>query len=352
MPEPTSKRLLLIGNFLHDGKSSTAVGEGIARHLKKHGWQTTCVSRYSNPVLKVAEIVGTLLLHHRRFAACQLDVFSGRAFIWAEIASSLLSFLRVPFIATLHGGNLPVFAKHNARRLAKVLNRAGHVTAPSAYLQTTLNPYTSHEIEILPNPLALDSIEPRIRQQAAPKLVWLRALEEIYNVTMAVEVIAELRPKYPEIKLYIVGPDKQDGTREKLEASIARLHVENHVEYVGPVPKAEVPAWMQKGDIFLNTTTVDNTPVSVLEAAACGLCIVTTNVGGIPFMFRSSEAAILVESKRPDQMAQAVRDVLTSPEKAHRMSTAAVDLTRTIDYSSVCKVWDARLRAISRNRKN
>ena len=352
MSDPASKRLLMISNFLHDGKSSAAVGEGIALHLEKHGWKTICVSHYRNPILKLFEMVSTIVLQGHKFHAAQLDLFSGNAFFWAEVSSFFLALCGLPFIITLHGGSLPRFSKANPQRVRRVLARAKLVTAPSAYLKEALQEYTKHEIEILPNPLDLARITPKVRNRAGATLVWLRALEKVYNVTMAVDVIHALLPDFPEIRLLIVGPDKGDGTKEQLLARIAEHKLNDRIELVGPVPKAEVPDWLNKGDIFLNTTRVDNTPVSVLEAAACGLCIVTTNVGGIPYMFASSGAAILVDNERADQMVEAVRRILTSPELARSMSTAAIELTRSLDYSSVCEVWDARLRSIGRNRKN
>ncbi len=67
-----------------------------------------------------------------------------------------------------------------------------------------------------------------------------------------------------------------------------------HVDFWASVEKSEVPAWLAKGDIFLNTTNVDNTPVSVIEAQAAGLCVVSTNVGGIPFLLENGKDALLV----------------------------------------------------------
>jgi glycosyltransferase involved in cell wall biosynthesis len=82
----------------------------------------------------------------------------------------------------------------------------------------------------------------------------------------------------------MIGPDKGDGSLERMQQLASSLDVSNDITIIGGIPREEVPIWLSKGDIFVNTSNFDNTPVSVLEAMACGLCIVTTNVGGIPYL--------------------------------------------------------------------
>ena len=70
----------------------------------------------------------------------------------------------------------------------------------------------------------------------------------------------------------------------------------------------QVPSELNEFDIFLNTTFVDNTPVSVLEAMACGLCVVSTDVGGLSFLLEHEGDALLVPPDNPKAMAAAVAD--------------------------------------------
>ena len=77
------------------------------------------------------------------------------------------------------------------------------------------------------------------------------------------------------------------------------LGVAGHVEFRGPVPKANLPSVFAESDIFLNTTNVDNTPVTVVEALASGLCVVSTSVGGIPYLVQHERDALLVPADDP-----------------------------------------------------
>src|SRR5262249_17533910 len=79
---------------------------------------------------------------------------------------------------------------------------------------------------------------------------------------------------------------------------------------------------LDRGDIFLNTANVDNAPVVLLEAMACGLCVVSTNVGGIPRLVSDGREGLLVPPRDPEAMAAAVRRVLDEPGLGGGLSRA------------------------------
>src|SRR5690606_12202159 len=119
-----------------------------------------------------------------------------------------------------------------------------------------------------------------------------------------------LKRDFPEIHLLMIGPDKGDGSFQSFQLTVKSLGIETEVYCPGAVAKRDVPSWLNKGSIFLNTTNVDNTPISVMEAMACGLCIVSTNVGGIPYLLEHELDALLVPPDDPEAMAAAVRRIL------------------------------------------
>jgi glycosyltransferase involved in cell wall biosynthesis len=108
---------------------------------------------------------------------------------------------------------------------------------------------------------------------------------------------------------------------------------------------------MNKGDIFLNTTHVDNTPVSVLEAMACGLCVVSTNVGGIPYLLEDEYDDLLVTSDDPVAMTTAVRRLLIEPGLAPRLSRNARQKAEQFDWSNILPQWEALLTSVGNGSK-
>jgi glycosyltransferase involved in cell wall biosynthesis len=156
-----------------------------------------------------------------------------------------------------------------------------------------------------------------------------------------------LRHDFPDVRLVMVGPDRGDGTLEETVRVARELGVERHVQFRGAVPKANVSEALGEGDIFLNTTNIDNTPVTVLEAQACGLCVVSTSVGGIPYVVEHGETGLLVEMDAPRAMSEAIREILRSPALAERLSRRSREYATTHDWSLVLPEWERLFRQVA-----
>jgi glycosyltransferase involved in cell wall biosynthesis len=99
-------------------------------------------------------------------------------------------------------------------------------------------------------------------------------------------------------------------------------------------------------DIFLNTNRVDNAPVSVLEAAAFGLPVVSTNVGGIPHLLRNGDEALLVPEGDAEALASSVRRLLDEPGLAARLSTAGREVAERSSWARVRPLWEELLAGV------
>jgi len=186
----------------------------------------------------------------------------------------------------------------------------------------------------------------RFRQRSlpSPSLIWLRAFHHIYNPALAPAVVARLAGEWPGVRLTMHGPDKGDGSLEAARDTARQLGVEGLIRIPGAVPKHIVPEVLATGDIFLNTTNFDNTPVSVLEAMACGLCIVSTDAGGIRHLLEDGKDALLTPRGDADAMANAVRRILTEPGLAARLSSNARRKAESFDWSVVLPELERELK--------
>lgn len=329
--------ILLVNSFLSSGASFTASAE-LADHLRALNFQVICASSARNRMLRLADMVSTCILRRSEFQAANVAVFSGNAFLWAEITTLLLSWLRKPVVLTLHGGSLPEFASRNPRRFQRVLKHAAAVTAPSEYLKDQLKPYYQG-IQIIPNGLDISAYPFRSREKATPRLIWLRAFHEMYNPMLVVPIIANIQQDFPDVRISVIGPVK-DHSREKTIQAAKALSVTDRMTIIPGVPKTSVPTYLNSADIFLNTTSVDNQPVSVLEAMACGLCVVSTNVGGLPYLIRSGVEGILCPPDDDQAMADAVRRILRDPQLASHLSSNARVRAETHDWHTVLEKWE------------
>lgn len=339
--------LLLVGNFLSAKGGSRSVGEELAERLAGVGYPLVTTSRIRSRFLRLADMLWTTFSRRRSYQAAYLEVYSGAAFLWAELVCLLLNFLHKPFLLSLHGGNLPAFARRWPGRVQRLLQSANKVIAPSRYLQEEMRFYWD-DILLLPNLLEIKNYPFRLRTASKPCLVWLRAFHNIYHPQMAPRVIAALCESFPEITLTMLGPDKGDGALQETQAEIENLGLQTKIQIMPGIPKHQVPERLSQFDIFINTTTMDNTPVSVLEAMACGLCIVSTNIGGLPYLLDDGFDALLVPPNDPEAMAAAVRRILTEPGLAERLSRNGRKKAESFDWSVILPQWEALFEGLVR----
>ncbi len=338
--------VLLVGNFLSGSVGTRGACEELALHLGElDRLRVLTTSDKPQRIPRLMDMLATIWRRRSEFQVAQVDVYSGPAFLWAEATCAALRRVGKPYILVLHGGNLPRFARRWPRRVERLLQSAHVVTTPSEYLREQMAAYRA-DLQLVPNALDLSAYHYRLRRRPRRSMIWLRAFHEIYNPILVPQVLQLLVRDYPDLQITMIGPNKADGSLDRTRQLAAKLGVLNRLSLPGAVPKEETPAWLDEGDLFLNTTNVDNTPVSVLEAMACGLCVVSTNVGGLPYLLRDGENALLVPPNSPEAMAAAVRRVFTERGLAERLSRNARTKATLHDWAVVLPQWEELLSSL------
>ena len=164
---------------------------------------------------------------------------------------------------------------------------------------------------------------------------------------MAIEVLKELKNTYPNATLCMVGPDK-DGTQADVQQLIKRYQLHDSVEITGVLSKEDWHKKSEDFDIFINTTNVDNTPVSVIEAMALGLPVVSTNAGGLPYLL-SSKNALLVDPNCVEKMSKYIIDLVQGSYP--HIADNARDLVEKFDWTHVKSNWIKILGSSFENKK-
>jgi len=343
VPRP---RVLLIGSYSVGLTGMRGVGQDLAIALKTAGWSVHLASSYRGRVARLLDFLLTVWRHRNRYDVAHVDVYSGPAFVWAELVCWALRRAKKPYMLTLRGGNLPAFAQRTGKRVPRLLQSTSIVTTPSAYLLEQMRPYRQ-ELVLLPNPLDLSKYSFKHREHPAPKLVWLRSFHEMYNPSLAVQVVVRIAQDFPDVRLIMMGPDRGDGSFQATKKLAVKLGVADRLTFRGPVTKDEIPHLLHEGDIFLNTPRVDNTPVTVLEAMASGLCIVSTSVGGIPYLLEDECDALLVPAGEDAVMAKAIRRFLTEDGLAERLTKNARRKVEQFDWPIILPKWERLLTDIA-----
>ena len=123
------------------------------------------------------------------------------------------------------------------------------------------------------------------------------------------------------LSLVIVGDGPQ---RAELEALSRALGIGAHVRFVGAVPHAEVPQWLNRFDLYVAASRLDSESfgVAVLEASACGLPVVVSDVGGLPEVVVQGETGCVVAREDVTALAQAIQRLVAAPELRRRFGAA------------------------------
>ncbi len=345
------KSVLIVGNFLSFSTGTRSVCEDFAERLKSSGWSVITTSTKKSRIARLIGMISTIWRKRNHYEIAQVDVYSGNAFFWAEASCWALRRAGKPYVLTLHGGNLPSFSNKWPQRVRHLLNSAAAVTCPSPFL---LQKFRSirNDLILMPNPLEVSSFPFVHRKNPKPNLIWLRAFHEIYNPVLAPKVIDFVRRIFPDVHLKMGGPVKDESSFLKMKKVAKELSVEDRIEITGPISRANIAGFLNQGDIFLNTTNFDNTPVSLLEAMACGLCVVSTDVGGIPYLLKDGEDALLVPGNNAQAMSAAITRLLTEPELASTISKNARTAAEKFDWSKIMPHWESLFQTLTDDKQN
>ena len=156
-------------------------------------------------------------------------------------------------------------------------------------------PYT-----IIPNIIELDKTQFRLRETLKPNFICTRAHEPLYNIPCILRAFQKILTELPESTLTLVG----DGSlHEALVNMTTEMGLKN-VTFTRRVDNKEIYRYLDQSDIFISAPTVDNMPVSVLEAMNAGLLVISSRVGGVPYMVDDGETGLLFDSDDSNQLAE------------------------------------------------
>lgn len=330
------KNLLYLGNKLSKTGINPSTIETLSVQLESEGFHVIAVSSFQNKVFRLFHMWLTVLTHFLKVDCVLIDTYSSLNFWYAYTSSVLCKFFKVPYIPILHGGNLPERFKKNPKLASFIVNNAYKTVIPSAYLEFHLRDYNIPRALIIPNTIEIKNYPFKVRTQVKPNVLWVRAIDSTYNPEMALKVLELISERYPTANLTMVGPFK-DISESQWKIIEEKYKVKPTL--TGRLSKEQWIKLSYDYDVFINTTNVDNMPVSVIEAMALGLPIVSTNVGGIPFLLQNNSDALLVNANDAVQMVEALFKIIENPELAQKLSVNARIKAEQFDWVIVKNQW-------------
>ncbi len=330
------KSLLYIGNALSHKGNTVSTIDTLSNSLKEEGYHVIVSSHIRNKALRLLDMLWSVITNRNTVNTVLIDTYSTANYWYAIYVAKLCRLFKIPYIPILHGGNLPMRIKRSQKSAQKLFNNAKINIAPSRYLLNAFNEEGFSNVIHIPNSIEIDNYPFKIREKYTPTLLWVRSFAHIYNPIMALKVLQELHKKYPEAILTMVGPRKD----ESYEECTAFAKANNlPVTFTGKLSKAEWIALGTTHDLFISTTDFDNTPVSVIEAMAIGLPVISTDVGGIPFLIENEIDGLLSPPKDIITFTEKIQLLLETPVLASTISKNARIKAEKFDWTQVKTLW-------------
>ena len=327
-------KILYVGNDLTRKTSYKTSMALICEKLSDEGIEVVRTSNKTNKIVRFIDMVFSVL-KHRNSNIVIIDVFSTTNFYYAFLISQLCRLLNITYATVLRGGNLPSRLSNN-RVLSKLIFKNSNTNiAPSKYLEKEFLKQ-GFKTSYIPNTIELSDYTFENKNIDVPKILWVRSFIDIYNPSMAVKVLKKVKAHYPEAILCMIGPFRDDSYPETV-ALAEEYGIKDSIEFTGVLKKKD---WIKKSkdyNVFINTTNIDNTPVSVIEAMALGFVVISTNVGGIPFLIEDGQDGYLVDKDDHDSMSNKIIKLFEKELKI--TSKEARNKVETFDWLHVKESW-------------
>jgi len=236
-----------------------------------------------------------------------------------------------PVVVNYRGGGAEEFLAKQVRWVRPTLTRAAALIVPSGFLQAVFAGHGIHA-DVVPNIIDLTRFQPGHPSRDGPHIVVTRNLEEIYDIPTAIQAFARIRARHAEARLTVAG---SGPCLASLQALCEEERVAESVRFTGQLDNERVADLYREADLLLNPSRVDNMPISLLEAMASGVPVVSTNVGGIPYMVQDGTSALLVPPQDPAALAQAALRIVEDPDLGARLRRAGLEAAQAYSWDRV-----------------
>ncbi|EZH66380.1 hypothetical protein DH09_10630 [Bacillaceae bacterium JMAK1] len=262
-------------------------------------------------------VLGTMT----RFSTRYDLVHAHYAFPSGWLAKLYSKIRRVPYIVTVHGGDLNKMAKKGAffkKQTKSILKNAAHVIAvgPALYeeiiqeygvsedrvslINMGVNRNVFHQRTDVPSPF----------DKEKKHILFAGNIIKQKGITELISAFHQLYEDDPKLQLHLVGSFQSEAYKEQIVNQIEGMHLPKEaVLFHGPKTQDELAIHMTYADVFVLPSHIEGFGLVVLESMSCGTPVVASNVGGLPSLL-SDEAGVLIEPEQPESLKRGIDAVL------------------------------------------
>jgi len=309
-------KVLILGTEVENNGKNNYRSDIIYRLLKEKNWTVGFLEpelfHRAGMVRFIRKLVSTL----PRYEVVHYHVDSFRTFIRKIVPSLILAkFFGKKIVLSFISAEIEFYLDRWGKVLRPVILLADTILVPSNYSAEIFSRY-GFRAETMPRCIDIRRFTYRMRREVQPRILLNRTLELKNNIPCALQAFKLVKQKYPRAELVIAG---QGSLREELE-NLVRTDKLSGVYFAGWVKSSKMTELLNETDLFLNPSTIDDFPISIFEAQASGLPVITTDAGGILEMVSANINAFVTPINNPGIIAERIIELIENPALVEKLS--------------------------------
>ena len=292
------RNVLFVCNYRAGVGGISGQVEILQRKLREEGFKADIFNTKAS-VWKRLTMLPKLRRKAREYDVIHVHCCSQWGFLPAVMGVHVGKKLGKRVVLTYHGGGGDQFFNRHPRLVRHYLTRTDANIVLSGFLAGA---FQSHQLPytVIPNIIEFDNDHFRQRDVICPNFICTRAHEPLYNIPCILRAFQRVQQMRPEATLTLVG----DGSQHQRLMQQAESMGLQHVRFTGRVDNKEIYNYLDQADIILSAPTADNMPVSLLEAMNAGLLVISSRVGGVPYIIDENETGLLFNSDNDEELAK------------------------------------------------
>jgi len=323
--------------FKNSNKSST---------IKFHKVQSYRYPLFPFPIYELAlaeKIVRVVLKNEIKIIHAHYGILFGHA---AAIARSILQSLnyKVKLIITFHGSDVLGFDLEKPGKIVPkhlntwIIDSADEITVASNNLSSHIqNIYgVKRQFYVVPNFIDTSRFSRVSRRITKPKLIHISNFRKVKQPIIVIKIFKEVLKKHPEDELQMLG----DGPERPLTEKFVKNNNIPNVKFRGIInSEKDIAGYLQKAHLLLLPSLYENFPLAALEAQACGVPVISSNVGGIPEVIIDKKTGYLSEPRNIKRFVKNAESLLKNEYKWKKFSRDSQINARRYDSDKVIKQY-------------
>ena len=231
-----------------------------------------------------------------------------------------------PFIVSVWGSDIYDFPNYNILNkwvLNKVINSADQICSTSKAMQQIVsNNFNRDDSHLVPFGVDTNEFRPSLNNSKLFTVGTIKSIESHNGIDCLIDAANILVNdwKYTKIHFLIIG---EGSLLKEMKQKCKKLKIEKNFKFTGYILHENIVEYFQKLSIFVAVSTRESFGVSILEAAACGIPAITSNVGGLPEVNNDQESGFLIPPKNAKLLAQKILKLYKDEELRKNMGNNA-----------------------------